>query len=84
MSSVPVVTSQILMSLLWLPRASMRPSGERVVLPVSLLLGATFLVGADLVARTVVAPDELPIGVVTAFVGAPFFAALLRVGGGST
>ena len=29
MSSVPVVTSQILMSLLWLPRASMRPSGER-------------------------------------------------------
>jgi iron complex transport system permease protein len=56
----------------------------RVVLPVSLLSGATFLVAADLVARTVVAPDELPIGVVTAFVGAPFFAALLRIGGGST
>ena len=36
-----------------------------------------FLVLADLVARTVVAPGELPIGVVTAFVGAPFFAALL-------
>jgi len=53
----------------------------RVVLPVSLLGGAAFLVAADLVARTVLAPAELPIGVVTAFVGAPFFAALLRVGG---
>ena len=55
----------------------------RVVLPVSLGVGAAFLVTADLVARTVIAPAELPIGVVTAFVGAPFFAALLRVGGGS-
>jgi iron complex transport system permease protein len=54
----------------------------RTVLPVSLLGGAAFLVAADLVARTVLAPAELPIGVVTAFVGAPFFAALLRVGGG--
>jgi iron complex transport system permease protein len=53
----------------------------RVVLPVSLLGGAAFLAVADLVARTVLAPAELPIGVVTAFVGAPFFAALLRVGG---
>jgi iron complex transport system permease protein len=57
----------------------------RIVLPVSLLGGAAFLVVADLVARTVLAPAELPIGVVTAFVGAPFFAALLRIGGsGST
>jgi iron complex transport system permease protein len=55
----------------------------RTILPVSLVGGATFLVAADLVARTVLAPAELPIGVVTAFVGAPFFAALLRVGGGS-
>jgi iron complex transport system permease protein len=54
----------------------------RIVLPVSLLSGGAFLVMADLVARTVLAPAELPIGVVTAFVGAPFFAALLRVGGG--
>ena len=54
----------------------------RTVLPVSLVGGAAFLVAADLVARTVLAPAELPIGVVTAFVGAPFFAALLRVGGG--
>jgi iron complex transport system permease protein len=55
----------------------------RIVLPVSLVGGAAFLVAADLVARTVLAPAELPIGVVTAFVGAPFFAALLRVGGPS-
>lgn len=55
----------------------------RTVLPVSLLGGAAFLVAADLLARTVIAPGELPIGVVTAFVGAPFFAALLRIGGGS-
>jgi len=55
----------------------------RTVLPVSLLGGAAFLVVADLVARTVLAPTELPIGVVTAFVGAPFFAALLRVGSSS-
>ncbi len=54
----------------------------RTVLPVSLLGGAAFLVLADLVSRTVLAPAELPIGVVTAFVGAPFFAALLRTGGG--
>jgi iron complex transport system permease protein len=56
----------------------------RIVLPVSLLGGAAFLVLADVVARTLVAPAELPIGVVTAFVGAPFFAALLRIGGGSS
>jgi iron complex transport system permease protein len=49
----------------------------RVVLPLSLLVGAAFLVLADVVARTAIAPAELPIGVVTAFVGAPFFAALL-------
>jgi iron complex transport system permease protein len=54
----------------------------RVVVPVSLLGGAAFLVLADLVARTTIAPAELPIGVVTASIGAPFFAALLRTGGG--
>ena len=50
------------------------------VLPASLLLGGAFLVLADLIARTVLAPAELPIGVVTAFIGAPFFAGLLWVG----
>lgn len=50
----------------------------RVVLPLSFLLGAAFLVLADVVARIALAPAELPIGVVTAAVGAPFFAFLLR------
>jgi iron complex transport system permease protein len=50
------------------------------VLPLSLLIGGAFLVLADLVARVVLAPAELPIGVVTAFVGAPFFAGLLWLG----
>ena len=52
--------------------------GNRVVLPLSVLFGAAFMVLADLAARTVVAPAELPIGVVTAFVGAPFFVLVLR------
>ena len=50
----------------------------RAVLPLSLIAGAAFLVAADAVARNVIAPSELPIGVVTAFVGAPFFAVVLR------
>ncbi len=51
----------------------------RSVLPLSLIGGAAVLVLADLVARTVIAPAELPIGVVTMFVGAPFFVAVLRM-----
>jgi ABC-type Fe3+-siderophore transport system permease subunit len=51
-----------------------------LVLPVSLLTGGAFLVLADLVARVVLAPAELPLGVVTAFIGAPFFAGLLWTG----
>jgi iron complex transport system permease protein len=50
----------------------------RRLLPLSLVGGAAFLILADLVARTVAAPAELPIGVVTAFFGAPFFALVLR------
>jgi len=50
----------------------------RIVLPLSLLVGGGFLVLADVLARTVVSPAELPIGVVTAFFGAPFFAVVLR------
>ena len=46
--------------------------------PLSILFGAAFLVLADLVGRTVTAPAEVPIGVVTAFVGAPFFVIVLR------
>lgn len=50
----------------------------KVVLPLSIVYGAAFLIVADLIARTVVSPGELPIGVVTAFFGAPFFAFVLR------
>jgi iron complex transport system permease protein len=50
----------------------------RIVLPLSIVFGAAFLVLADVVARTIAAPAELPIGVVTAFVGAPFFLVVLR------
>ncbi|MDP6421254.1 MAG: iron chelate uptake ABC transporter family permease subunit [SAR202 cluster bacterium] len=50
----------------------------RFLLPMSALVGAGFLILADLVARTIVSPAELPVGVVTAFCGAPFFLYLLR------
>lgn len=50
----------------------------RVILPLTVIGGAAFLVLADLAARTVLSPAEVPIGVVTAFVGAPFFALVLR------
>jgi iron complex transport system permease protein len=50
----------------------------RIVLPVSTVCGAAFLVLADVLARTVQQPTEVPIGVVTAVVGAPFFLLILR------
>lgn len=50
----------------------------RRLIPLSALGGATFLILADLAARTVIAPTELPVGVVTALTGAPFFVFLLR------
>jgi iron complex transport system permease protein len=49
----------------------------RRVLPLSMLGGAAFLITADLIARTVASPAEVPIGVITAFVGAPFFVFVL-------
>lgn len=52
-------------------------SSYRVVLPLSFLIGGGFLIAADVAARVVTAPAELPIGVVTAFVGAPFFGLVL-------
>jgi iron complex transport system permease protein len=51
---------------------------NRVLVPASLVGGAAFLVVADSIARTVVAPAELSVGVITAFCGAPFFVYLLR------
>ncbi len=52
--------------------------GHRRLLPLSALWGATFVVAADVLARTVIAPAEVPVGVVTALAGAPFFLVLLR------
>ena len=59
-------------------------SSYRVIVPLSLLVGGAFLVLADVVARTALAPAELPIGVVTAFIGAPFFALVLRTSSRAT
>jgi iron complex transport system permease protein len=56
----------------------MAGSSYRVILPLSALFGAAFLALADLGARTLLSPDEIPIGVVTAFFGAPFFIIVLR------
>ncbi len=53
-------------------------TSNRAVLPLSVLFGGAFMVLADLTARTALAPAELPIGVVTAFLGAPFFVFVLR------
>lgn len=50
---------------------------HRVLLPASLIVGGAFLVVADLVARTVIRPEEIRLGVITALVGAPFFLFLL-------
>lgn len=53
-------------------------SSYRLVLPLSFLFGAAFLIVADLLARTLLSPAEMPIGVITAFFGAPFFLVVLR------
>jgi iron complex transport system permease protein len=51
---------------------------HRLLLPLSVLAGAIFMILADLLARSVLAPTEVPVGVITALVGAPFFFYLLR------
>lgn len=51
---------------------------HRVLLPASALSGAIFLIWADVLARTILAPQEIPVGIITAFLGAPFFIYLLR------
>jgi iron complex transport system permease protein len=50
---------------------------HRVLLPASALVGGTFLMGADTVARTLLSPAEIPVGIITALVGGPFFVYLL-------
>ncbi|HUF77177.1 MAG TPA: iron chelate uptake ABC transporter family permease subunit, partial [Longimicrobiales bacterium] len=53
-------------------------SDHRALLPLSFLAGAAFLTFADLAARLTLSPTEIPIGVITAFIGGPFFLVLLR------
>ena len=51
---------------------------HRFLLPASVLTGAILLTGADTLSRTIIAPSELPVGIITALLGAPFFLYLLR------
>ena len=53
-------------------------SDHRILIPVASIGGAIFLIAADTIARTIISPSELPVGVITAFLGAPFFLILLR------
>ena len=53
-------------------------SDHRRALPAVALVGASFAIAADLVARAVISPLELPVGIITALVGGPFFIWLLR------
>ena len=50
---------------------------HRLVLPASAFFGAAFLIGCDLIARTIIAPLELPVGIITAIFGGPVFLWLL-------
>src|SRR6516164_9647663 len=59
-------------------RLTFRTSDHRIVAPASAVLGGTLLVLADLVARTIAAPRQLPVGAIMALVGAPLFVILLR------
>jgi iron complex transport system permease protein len=50
---------------------------HRLVLPASALFGAAFLIVCDLIARTIISPVEMPVGIITAVIGGPFFLWLL-------
>lgn len=52
-------------------------SGHRVLLPVSMLLGAIFMIWSDTAARSLFAPREMPVGIITALIGAPIFVLVL-------
>lgn len=65
-----------------LVRLLLGSSSHRLVAPASALAGATLVAGADLLARTVAEPRQLPVGAILALVGAPLFALLLRRGAG--
>ena len=55
-------------------------SAHRRLIPLALLGGGLFAVIADLLSRVLIAPEELPVGVISAFFGAPFFLYLIRKG----
>jgi iron complex transport system permease protein len=59
-------------------RLLFRTSDHRIVAPAAAVLGGTLLAAADLVARTIASPRQLPVGAIMALVGAPLFIALLR------
>jgi iron complex transport system permease protein len=59
-------------------RLTFRTSDHRIVAPASALFGGTLLAAADLIARTIASPRQLPVGAIMAIVGAPLFIALLR------
>ncbi len=65
---------------LLVPHAARRMFGpdHRLLVPVSFFMGASFLIISDLIARTAIAPNELPVGAVTAALGAPVFIYILR------
>ena len=50
----------------------------RILLPASMFFGASFLVMCDTLARTIIAPTEIPVGIITAMLGGPFFVWLLK------
>lgn len=59
-------------------RSLISSSMHKKVIPISLLLGAIVLVWSDVLARTLAPPEEIPLGIITAFIGVPFFIFLLR------
>jgi iron complex transport system permease protein len=61
-------------------RMAFGPVHRKLIVPVC-FLGAAFMVGADLLARVLAKPEEMPVGIITALAGAPFFLHLLRKGG---
>jgi len=78
-AAVVSVTGPIGFVGLIVPHAVRRLSGfdHRVVLPASFLLGGAFLVACDVLARTIVAPSEMPVGILTALIGGPIFIHIL-------
>ena len=50
---------------------------NRIVIPISALLGALFILTGDLIARTIMIPNEIRLGIITSFIGAPYFIFLL-------